>query len=267
MNTPDAIPLTGLDLATGSLLVLLCGVISLLLRLRIERNLLWATLRMCVQLLLVGYVLQFIFQLDHPLPILLLLGLMVLIAARNAVRRPTHTYAGAHLHGMISMVCSAFLVLAVGTQAVIGVDPWYSPRYLIPLCGMLLGNSLTGISLALDNLLETLKQRRDQIEADLALGATRWEAARIPIADAVRRGMIPTINAMMVMGIVSLPGMLSGQILGNEPPETAVRYQILIMFMISATVALGCISLCLLAYRRLFNDQHQLETERIYPTR
>jgi len=123
---------------------------------------------------------------------------------------------------------------------------------------MILGNSLTGLSLCLDQLLETVHERRAEVEMELALGATRWEAARGPLAASVRRGMIPTINAMMVVGIVSLPGMMTGQILAGADPAVAVRYQIVVMFMLTASTALGCIFIALLACRTLFNDRHQL---------
>src|SRR3569623_2692060 len=112
------------------------------------------------------------------------------------------------------------------------VEPWYSPQYAIPLLGMILGNTLNGISLGLDRLGGELSGRRAPVEALLALGATRWEAARGPIRQAVRTGLIPTINAMMVVGIVSLPGMMTGQILAGADPVEAVKYQIVMMFLI-----------------------------------
>jgi putative ABC transport system permease protein len=101
------------------------------------------------------------------------------------------------------------------------------------------------------------------IEGDLALGATRWEAARPLIGEALRTGMIPTINAMMVMGLVSLPGMMTGQMLAGASPTAAVRYQIVIMFMIAATTALGTLAVILLAFRTLFNRKHQLCVTRL----
>ena len=102
---------------------------------------------------------------------------------------------------------------------------------------MILGNTLNGISLGLDRLGEQLASKRDQVETLLALGATRWEAARAFIQQAVRTGMIPMINSMMIVGLVSLPGMMTGQLLGGTPPEQAVRYQIVIMFLLAAGTA------------------------------
>jgi len=123
---------------------------------------------------------------------------------------------------------------------------------------MILGNGLTGISLCLDTLLERLDERRAGVEADLACGATRWEAAREPLREAVRKGMIPILNSMTVAGLVSLPGMMTGQILAGAEPLQAVRYQIVVMFMIAAATSLGGILVAMMVYRRMFNERHQL---------
>ena len=130
---------------------------------------------------------------------------------------------------------------------------------------MVLGNSLTGISLCLDSLLERFDAGRPEIEMWLALGATRWEAARGALRDGVRRGMVPMLNAMTVVGIVSLPGMMTGQILAGASPLEAVRYQIVVMFMLAASSAVGSILIALLVWRRAFNDRHQLRADRIQP--
>ena len=123
--------------------------------------------------------------------------------------------------------------------------------------------ALTGVSLCLDELTRSLDEGRARVETELALGATRWEAARGPLREAVRRGMIPMINAMSVVGLVSLPGMMTGQILGGTPPEQAARYQVLIIFMIAAATALGAGGAVLLSLRALFDDEHRLRAERL----
>ena len=115
----------------------------------------------------------------------------------------------------------------------------------------------------LDKLLEDLDLRAGTIETDLALGASRWEAAREPVTNAIRRGMIPIINSMMVAGIVSLPGMMTGQILAGANPIEAVKYQVVVMFMLVASTAMGSTGVALLTYRRLFNAHHQLERRAI----
>jgi UDP-glucose/iron transport system permease protein len=254
------IPLSAWDLAVATVLVLLAGAISLSLRLHLERRLAIASVRTVVQLLLVGYILRFVFELDHWLPILGVALVMTLFAGRAAVQRPSRTFRGATWRACLTLVLTGFVTVFLVTEVIIGADPWYKPQYLIPLLGMILGNALTGISLSIDSLLESLSVRRAEIEMHLAHGATSWEAARDAVAEAVRRGLIPIINAMMVVGIVSLPGMMTGQILSGTDPLEAVKYQIVVMFMIAAAAALGSIGTALLVYRRLFTARHQLRS-------
>ncbi len=251
----------GLGIAGG--LILVCGLISVALGLKLEKRLAVAAIRTVVQLFLVGFVLRYVFDLNAWWAVLGVMAVMIVLAARAAVRRPSRTFRGVGLLALVSLVISSSLVTFTVTGAIIGVVPWYRPQYVIPLLGMLLGNGLTGISLCLDQLLETLHARRDQVEMELACGATRWEAARGPLTDAVRRGMIPIINSMMVVGTVSLPGMMTGQILAGADPMIAVKYQIMVMFMIAAGTALASMGIALLVYRRLFNDRHQLRWDHI----
>jgi putative ABC transport system permease protein len=128
---------------------------------------------------------------------------------------------------------------------------------------MVLGNGLTGISLGIDRMLNDFLAHKDSIEARLSLGASLWEAVRPWIQDAVRSGMVPIVNSMMVIGLVSLPGMMTGQILAGEDPVNAVAYQILIMFMIAACTALGTIGICLIGYWKLADPYERLNWEHI----
>lgn len=257
------VPLGWVDLAIAAALVLVAGAVSVALRLQLERRLAMASVRTVVQLLLVGYVLEWVFDVDVPWAVLGVLALMIVAAGRAAVQRASRTFRGAYLASFATLALTGTATTFTVTGAVIGVEPWWQPQYVIPLLGMVLGNSLTGISLCLDSLLESLDEGRHRVEAELALGATRWEAARSPLTEAVRRGMIPIINAMMVVGIVSLPGMMTGQILAGADPLPAVKYQIVVMFMLAAATSLGCIVVALLVFRRLFNDRHQLLAGRI----
>jgi putative ABC transport system permease protein len=258
-----AIHLSTLDLALAASLVLIAGLVSFLLRLGLEKRLALAAVRTVVQLLLVGYVLKAVFGWNTVTAVTGMAAIMIVAASRAAVQRSTRTVPGATWLAFGTLVVSGLATTLTVTGLVIGVDPWYLPRYLIPLLGMVLGNGLTGISLCLDSLLESLAERRAEVEMELSLGATRFEAARRPLQDAVRRGMIPIINSMMVVGIVSLPGMMTGQILAGADPLEAVKYQIVIMFMIAGGTSLGCMGIAFLVYRRLFNDRHQLLADRI----
>ncbi|MCP3974707.1 MAG: ABC transporter permease, partial [bacterium] len=137
------------------------------------------------------------------------------------------------------------------------------PQYAIPLLGMVLGNTLNGISVGLNAFTEALVTRRDKVESLLALGATRWEAALGPIQHAVRTGMIPIVNSMMIVGVVSLPGMMTGQLVTGVAPIQAVKYQIVIMFLIASATALGTVAAVVLSFVQLFNSEHQFLATRI----
>jgi len=257
------IELSYVDLAVATGLVVVAGVVSLALQLGLARRLAVAATRTAIQLLIIGYVLKWVFKIDSPWVLLPVMGFMIFVAGRAAVERTGRRYPGAMGDAFVTLVLCSLLTTFTVTEAVIGVTPWYTPQYVIPLLGMILGNSLTGISLCLDALLERFSEQQGLIEMELAHGATRWEAARDVLRDAVRRGMIPIINSMMVVGLVSLPGMMTGQILAGNPPLQAVQYQIVVMFMLAGATALGCIGVALLAYRRLFNAKHQLRAELI----
>ncbi len=258
-----ALPLDAVDLAVAASLVAVAGGVSLAMGLGLGRKLALGALRTVVQLVLLGYALDLLFGLDHPVGVLAWLALMVTAAGRAAMTRPSRTFRGAFLRGWVALALSALVTTFVVTGAIVGVEPWYDPRYLIPLCGMVLGNSLTGISLTVDALLETLDVRRDEVECRLCLGATRWEAAREPLRAALQRGMTPILNAMAVVGLVSIPGMMTGQILAGAPPMDAVRYQIMVMFMLAGATAVGSVLVGWLVFRRLVNDAHQLQAQDI----
>ena len=249
--------LSYVDVGLAAVLIVLNGAISIALGLRLERSLLLASIRTILQLLLIGFVLDRVFALDKWYAVLGLLLVMTVIAGISAVGRTERRYRGAYIDSVIAVSCSSWIVAAYALLVVMRVDQWYQPQYAIPLTGMILGNSLNGISLGMNRLTEQLTAQRDQVEAMLTLGATRWEAARSSVRKAVQTGMTPIINAMMVVGIVSLPGMMTGQLLSGVSPLQAVRYQIVIMFLIAAATALGTVCVVLLSYRRLFSADHQ----------
>jgi putative ABC transport system permease protein len=186
------------------------------------------------------------------------MGVMTVIASVAATQRIQVSYPGLWLRTIVSIGTSGWLVNALALVAIVRVRPWYSPQYAIPLLGMILGNTLNGVSLGLDRLGTELAGRRDQVETLLALGARRWEAALPSIQQAVTTGLVPTINAMMVVGVVSLPGMMTGQILAGADVAFALRYQILIYLGIAATVAFSTLILLRLRLRRYFTPAHQL---------
>ncbi|MEW5954780.1 MAG: iron export ABC transporter permease subunit FetB [Bacillota bacterium] len=255
------IPITNLQLAFSIVLVLLAGGVSAALRLGLLKSLLWGTIRTVAQLTLIGYALVYIFALENlPLVIVIIL-FMCAIAARTASRHTKDSLGGSGVLAFIALLASTFLVGTIVVVLIIGPEPWYSARIAIPIFGMILGNSMNGIALSLDRLYSEVRARTGEIEALLTFGATPWEAVRDCIRKAMRAGMTPTVNSLMVVGLVSLPGMMTGQILGGVDPVEAVRYQIVVMLMIAAAVALGCLLLVGMSYRRLFNRDGALIRE------
>ncbi len=247
----------------AALLMLVSVGLSAWLRLGLGRDILIASTRMVVQLLLVGLILGRVFRLGSPLPILAIGLVMTALAAQAAAGRPSRRYPGLLLDCFIAIFGSSFLLTGFALAGILRVRPWFEAQYAIPLLGMVLGNSLTSVALALDRFTTDLVTRRGEVETLLALGATRWEAAHPLIRTALRAGMMPTLNSMMVIGMVSLPGMMTGQILAGASPEHAVRYQIVVMFVHSASTALGCLGAVLLAFRALFDSRDRLRSERL----
>ncbi len=261
----NVIPLSPLDLTIAAAGVIALAVLSWRSGLGVERSLITAAIRTTVQLLLIGLVLKALFERPHILWIAGLGVTMLLLAAREVMARQKRRLAGFWGFGVgaVSMFISAFAVTIFALGVLIRPAPWYQPQYAIPLLGMLLGNSMNGIALAIDNLTKGMADGRAIIEGRLMLGAT-WNEAVTPLRrESIRVGLIPVINAMAAAGLISLPGMMTGQILAGSPPVEAVQYQILIMFLIAVVTGLGSIVAVFLVSRRLFDDRERLRLERL----
>ncbi len=242
------------QLLLATLFVVFVGVLSIRLSLGITRDLAIATVRTYVQLFALGFVLRWVFGIDSPWVVIGLLVVMVLVAARIVVRRSPDAPGGIFVSSAFSMGLTGFIVTFAVTGLIVQVEPWYQPRYVIPIAGMVLGNSMTGIALALERVFADLDARSGEVLALTALGASPWEAAHSSVRDALRAGLIPTINSMAAAGIVFIPGMMTGQILAGADPVTATGYQIVVMLMVAAATALGSVLAVLFTYRRRFTD-------------
>lgn len=260
------IPLSPFDLGLAAILVVALALLSTRMGLGIGRSLLVAGLRTTVQLLLVGLVLEVIFGSDSLLWVALLATMMLAAAGREVVARQQRRFMGwwAFGFGTLSMFISSFTVTVLALNVVIATEPWWTPQYAIPLLGMLLGNTMNGIALAMDRLTGGAWQQRAVIEQRLMVGQTWDEAVGSVRQEAMRVGMIPMINAMAAAGIVSLPGMMTGQILSGTPPIEAVKYQILIMFLITAGAGFGTMAAVWLGARRLFDERERLRVDRLH---
>jgi len=257
MNT-TIIDLSIWDLVKVYSLLLMSIGLAHLIKAGQVRDLFWAGLRMFAQLLLVGYMLHLVFSLEKALPVLLILIVMLgfaiqTIGARVQVKMPRfYRVVGTAIlfgcGGMTFFFCTL----------VIGLNPWYDPRYLIPLAGMVIGNSMTGASLAVERLSAEFRERHDEIETVLCLGGSVQRAAEPAVSSAFRAALIPSINAMAAMGLVFLPGMMTGQILSGTAPLVAVKYQIAIMCVITGSVALTTFLILRLGYRSYFTPFESL---------
>ena len=253
------------DLALASLLLLVSGAMTLYLRLGLGRQLAVAAVRMVVQLTLVGLVLKTLFALVSPLWTALAALVMIGFAGYEVVARQKRKFTGAWTYGLgtISLAAAATLVTALALTTQVRPDPWFDPRYAVPLLGMILGNTMNGVSIGLDRLLASAVRERAAIEARLALGHDRSRAFRPFVREATRAGLISIINGMSAAGLVSLPGMMTGQILAGIAPVEAVKYQILIMFLIAGSTSIGVLIAVFAAVARLSDNRHRLRLDRL----
>jgi len=253
------------ELAGASIFVLINAGLSVAFGLGVHRSFVFAAIRMVVQLALVGFVLTTLFSTVSPLWTGLAALGMVLFAGHEAAQRQGRRLGGWWSYGLGtgSMMMASVLVTVFALVTVLRPSPWYDPRFAIPLLGMVLGNCMTGVSLGLDTLTASLVTRRAGVEAQLMLGASRQVAATPVMREALRSALMPVINSMAATGVVSLPGMMTGQILGGVPPAQAVKYQILVMFLIAGGTGLGAVTAVFGGLYRLTDARHRLRLDRL----
>jgi len=242
------------ELALATLFMLVTGALSLAIGLGLVKDLALGAVRTYLQLLALGFVLRWVFETRLWWVVVLILGLMTVMATRIVLKRAPDAPPGLFGSSLVAMAFTAITVTFAVTALVVRVPVWYEPRYVIPIAGMVLGNSMTGIALALERLFSDLEARSGEVLSLTALGASTWEAARDSVRSALRAGLIPTVNSMAAAGIVFIPGMMTGQILAGADPLEATKYQIVVMLMVSAATAIGSIMAVMLAYRRRFSD-------------
>ena len=259
----ETIELGVLDLALAAVLILVHAGLDVALKLSLGKDILLAAVRAVVQLTLLGFVLGWVFGADQAWIVVALMIGMAVLAGNEAVRRTRFRAPGLRSLAITVVLASSMLVTLYATQFVLSVSPWYDPRYMIPILGMVLGNALNGVSLGLESTLDGLVQGRERIELLLAHGATPWQAGKDVTRRAVRTGLIPILNAMVAAGVISVPGMMTGQILSGEDPGSAARYQVFILFCIAGGVALGTLGVVLGASRMAFDERMRLRSDAI----
>jgi putative ABC transport system permease protein len=226
-----------------------------------EKEIILATLRMTVQLVLVGYLLIYIFDNINPFATIAIVLIMEAFAIYNIYKRTRMELSSSLKKAIaVSMTAGTLVSLAYFLFVVVRISPWYDPRYFIPIAGMLIGNSMTGISLGVTRLVDGMNTEHLLVESALMLGAAPKDAVKKIADKAFDAAIMPTINSMLGMGIVFLPGMMTGQILSGTSPLIAIKYQIAIMMGIFGSVSLTVILFIRLGYKTFFNSKGQLTT-------
>lgn len=251
--------LTVWQVALAYLFVLIVLVIVKIRGIARDREILISSIRMTLQLVLTGYILVYVFKNPNPFITVGIILMMEAFAIYTVYRK---------FKGRLSLALKKVIALSLASGTlfcllyflfvVVQISPWYNPQYFVPIAGMIVGNSMTGVSLGIKSLLEGMSTQKALVEEALVLGATPQAATKKIINSTFDAAILPTINSMVGMGIVFLPGMMTGQILSGTSPTTAIAYQIAIMLGILGSVSLSVILTLQFGYRTFFNKEDQL---------
>lgn len=253
MNNFTGISNTSLVLA--SLLLLISIFFSYYQKLHLEKEIIISIIRAVIQLLVIGYILTFIFSVDSPYFTALLLLSMITNAAYNAKKRG-EGIKNAFLISFIAVLFGACITLGI---LVLTKSLKFTAYQVIPVGGMITGNAMVAVGLCYRQLKSNFDSRREEVEAKLSLGADIKNASLEIIRNSIKTGMVPTIDSAKTLGIVSLPGMMTGLILAGTPPLLAIRYQIMVTFMLMSTTSIASFTACYLAYKGFYNEYMQLK--------
>jgi len=242
------------SLLIASVLVIVSMGFSYFQKLKLEKETLIGVIRAIIQLTAVGYVLNFIFGLKNPLFTTMLVLFMLYNAAYNASKRGKNIRNGL-LISFISIGAGTAVTLSI---LVIAGAIKYEPYQIVPISGMIISNAMVAIGLCYKQLISDFKNKRDEVETKLSLGADILPSSINLIRDSIKTGMLPTIDSMKTLGIVSLPGTMTGLILAGTAPLEAIKFQIMVTFMLLSTTSIAAFSACYLAYKGFFNERKQL---------
>ncbi len=257
-----------LYLGLGYILILLLLLLVRLRRLGKEWEITLATLRMTLQLVLAGFVLTYIFSWQKVWVTMLIFLFMEGFAVYTIFGRVRKVlFPALRAAVAVSLFAGTAGALAYFLFVIVRVKPWFDPRYFIPVAGMIIGNSLNGITLGVERLASGMRARLPEVEGALMLGARPAAAARPLVKEAFSAGIMPIVNNMMGMGVVFLPGMMTGQILSGVDPVEAIKYQIAIMLGIAGSVSIAVFLATELGWRSFFNRDSQVRVEVLQPER
>ncbi len=252
----EAVQISIINFAMIYLLLILVGVIMKVSKISQTKLLFVASVRMTVQLTLAGYILMFIFENPSPVFVCIYVILMCVFAVYRilTVNREINNRFKWIIAGSISL--SAILIIAFFITIVIG-ESLFNPQYTIPISGMIIGNAMTGITLGVKTFMAKAKDSKTQIEVLLNQGAKPENIVKPFVNTSLETALLPTINSMLGMGIVSLPGMMTGQIIAGESPTTAILYQISINICLATVVSLAVYLSLNLGCKTLYNRENQ----------
>lgn len=239
------------EIGLSYFLILAALGLSRFFKLGLEKDFWIASVRTILQLILIGYVLAWVFDQEGAGLSFLIFSFMTVVAAQAASSRVPSGRSLQFVFAMISLLCSVWPVGLLTLVILRGLDFLTDAKFSIPLFGLLLGNSLNSISIALIGIDRVRRDNRDELDALRALGATEWESAHRQYRDIIRSAVTPILNGLTVVGIVSLPGVMAGQVLAGAEPLVAAKFQIVVMFVIAFTSLLGSLVAVLVGHRML----------------
>ena len=252
-----------INISTGQLLLALVFILiaqasSFIYHLGLNRDITIGTIRTFAQLFLMGYVLTFILKTSNSFLVLSVFMVMVVSAMFIIKGRVKEKQIPYIIPTFLTMLVSYLATAIFVSGLIVGITPWWEPRYFIPAGGMVIGNSMSALAISLERLFRDMRQQKELVEKKLSLGANYREASLDIFRNAVSAGMIPSINAMMGVGLVFIPGMMSGQILAGTDPLIAIRYQIVVMLMLVGSTAVSSVAVMLFVRRRCFGSGEEV---------
>ncbi len=255
-----------LDISVNSLLILyvVTGFILLIyqyMKLDLVKDLLISLMRMTLQLTVAGFILVYIFNINSFWLILIVFIFMASFAAQTILKKSQLVIPRFFPKIFITVFFNGSIITSFFLYVIVQPDPWYDARYFIPIAGMALGNSMNACALALDRFFDSIKNNPKHVETILVLGGTKFESVKSFFSNAIRSACLPIITNMSGVGLVFLPGMMTGQILSGTNPVVAVKYQIAIMIIITVSVTFASLFSLFFAYKSVFDSRDRLKGE------
>lgn len=244
-------------LLVALLMVAVAALVSELMCISIGKTLMWSAIRALVQLCVMGVIIGYVIRSNNPWLVFGVIAVMLVAAVQITLSRAKGIPKGLAGPVLLSLVITMLLMISLVTELVVRPHPWYAPQLVVPLTGMLLGNTVSALAVGLSRFYESMNERRDEVDTLLALGATPWEAARPSIVSSIRLGLLPTTASLASCGIVTIPGMMAGQVIAGGDPLNAAKYQFVVFAAIAALTLVADALIMTMTYRTCFTDKDQ----------